>query len=144
MTVLKISKLQGFVWKTMQAWLDGRSCFSHTNASNFRRPLQSLLLRYTVRLKILRLPYSNMLFQLVLTKFFKSEPVFAFTESWSRDQVMQRAYWDLFSDGPLRGSILMKCILGDRLRAVPLFVLLAEFGKFHQLCLSCIPLLYHF
>lgn len=27
----------------------------------------------------------------------------------------------------------MKCILGDRLRAVPLFVLLAEFGKFHQL-----------
>lgn len=26
MTVLKISKLQGFVWKTMQAWLDGKSC----------------------------------------------------------------------------------------------------------------------
>ena len=24
-----------------------QSCFSHTNASNFRRPLQSLLLRYT-------------------------------------------------------------------------------------------------
>ena len=47
MTVLKISKLQGFVWKTMRARLDGRSCFSHTNASNFRRPLQSLLLRYT-------------------------------------------------------------------------------------------------
>ena len=33
MTVLKISKLQGFVWKTMQAWLDGKSCFSHANAS---------------------------------------------------------------------------------------------------------------
>ena len=32
MTVLKISKLQGFVWKTMQACLDGKSCFSHTNA----------------------------------------------------------------------------------------------------------------
>ena len=43
MTVLKISKLQGFVWNTMQA------CFSHANASNFRRPLQSLLLRYTVQ-----------------------------------------------------------------------------------------------
>ena len=43
MTVLKISKLQGFVWKTMQA------CFSHANVSNFRRPLQSLLLRYTVQ-----------------------------------------------------------------------------------------------
>ena len=41
--------------------------FSHTNASNFRRPLQSL------RQKILRLPNFNMLFQLVLTKFFKSE-----------------------------------------------------------------------
>ena len=47
MTVLKISKVQGFVWKTMQAGLDSKSCFSHTNASNFRRPLQSLLLRYT-------------------------------------------------------------------------------------------------
>ena len=47
MKVLKISKLQGFVWKTMQASLDGKSCFSHTSASNFRRPLQSLLLRHT-------------------------------------------------------------------------------------------------
>ena len=27
--------------------LGGNSCFSHTNASNFRRPLQLLLLRYT-------------------------------------------------------------------------------------------------
>ena len=25
----------------------GKSCFSHTNASNSRRPLQTLLLRYT-------------------------------------------------------------------------------------------------
>ena len=50
MTVLKISKLQGYVsgdvWKIMQVCLDGKSCLSHTNASNFRRPLQSLLLRY--------------------------------------------------------------------------------------------------
>ena len=35
------------VWKSMQTWLGGKSCFSHTNASNFWRPLQSLLLRYT-------------------------------------------------------------------------------------------------
>ena len=35
------------VWKTMQAWLGGKSCLSHTNASNFRRPLQSLLLIYS-------------------------------------------------------------------------------------------------
>ena len=27
--------------------LDGKSCFSQTNASNFRLPLQSPLLRYT-------------------------------------------------------------------------------------------------
>ena len=44
MKVLKISK---FVWKIMQALLDSKSCFSHTNASNFRRPLQSLLSSYT-------------------------------------------------------------------------------------------------
>ena len=46
MTVLKILKLQGFVWKTMHTLLDGKSCFSHTNACNFQWPLQSLLLRY--------------------------------------------------------------------------------------------------
>ena len=45
--------------------------WQNTNASNFRRPLQSLLLRY--KAEILRLPNLNMLFQLVLTKFFKSE-----------------------------------------------------------------------
>ena len=89
MKVLKISKVQGFVWKIMQALLDGKSCFSHTNASNFRRPLQSLLSSYTSSplpiftegggtsvhrlLKMLRLPNFNMLFQLVLRKFFKSE-----------------------------------------------------------------------
>ena len=28
-------------------WIHGKSGFSHTNASNFWRPLQSLLLRYT-------------------------------------------------------------------------------------------------
>ena len=30
----------------MQAGLGGKSCFSRTNASNFRQPLKSLLLRY--------------------------------------------------------------------------------------------------
>ena len=39
------------------------------------------------------LPNFNMLFQLVLTTFFKSELFSCFTESWSRDQVMQRAYY---------------------------------------------------
>ena len=31
--------------ETMQVWLDGKSCFPHTNASNFQQLLQSLLLR---------------------------------------------------------------------------------------------------
>ena len=49
MKVLKISKLQGFVWKTMPADWMAKVVTTHTNhnASNFRRPLQSLLLRYT-------------------------------------------------------------------------------------------------
>ena len=34
-----------------------------------------------------------LLFQLVLTKSFQKWTVFVFTESWSRDQVMQRAYY---------------------------------------------------
>ena len=45
--------------------------FFHTNASNFRRPLQLLLLIHTT--EILGLHIFNMLFQLTLTKFFKSE-----------------------------------------------------------------------
>ena len=73
MTVLKISKLQGFEWKTMQAWLDGKSCFSHSNASNLWRPLQSLLLRHTSQNSQVLLANFNMVFQLVPTKFFKSE-----------------------------------------------------------------------
>ena len=34
----------GFIWKTMQALLGGKSCFSNTNDSN-----RSLLLRYTAK-----------------------------------------------------------------------------------------------
>ena len=67
MTVLKISKLHGFEWKNHASVTGWQKIFSHTNASNFWRPLQSL------RQKILGLPNFNMLFQLVLTKFFKSE-----------------------------------------------------------------------
>ena len=60
------------VWKTMQTWLGGKSCFSHTNASNFFRPLQSLLLRYTTENSQVTY-YFDMLVQLILTKVFKSE-----------------------------------------------------------------------
>ena len=42
---------------------------------------------WDIRLKILRLPNFNILFQLVLNKIFQKWTVFVFTESWSRDQV---------------------------------------------------------
>ena len=45
--------------------------FSQTNPSNIRLPLQWLLLRYTA--EIYRLINFDMLFQLLLSKFFKSE-----------------------------------------------------------------------
>ena len=44
-----------------------------------------------LRLKILRLPYFNMLFQLCQQNLQKWT-VFVFTKSWSRDQVLQRAH----------------------------------------------------
>ena len=69
---LKISKFTRSCMETIQAWLGGKSCFSYTNPSNFLWPLQSLLLRY-VWLKIYRLPNFNILFQLMLTRFFKSK-----------------------------------------------------------------------
>ena len=47
MTVLKLSKLQGFVWKTCKRDWAAKVAFWHTNASNFQQPLQSLLLRCT-------------------------------------------------------------------------------------------------
>ena len=34
-----------------------------------------------------------MLFTLVLTNFFQKQIVFVFTNSWSRDQLTQKAYW---------------------------------------------------
>ena len=71
MTVLKISKLQGF---------DGKPCKRDWMAKVFFL-IQMLLTfggrcnRYfcDLRLKILRFPNFNVLFQLVLTNFFKSE-----------------------------------------------------------------------
>ena len=36
---LKITKFTRICMETIQVWLGGRSCFSHTNPSNFRWPL---------------------------------------------------------------------------------------------------------
>ena len=70
MTVLKISKLQGFIWKTMQAWLDGKSCFSYSTLMLPTFGCRCNRCFWDIRLKMLRLPEFNMLFQPVLTKFF--------------------------------------------------------------------------
>ena len=68
MTVLKIEKLQGFVWKTMQAWLDDK--FKVVFLIQMFPTVGGRCNRYfwDIRLKILRLPNFNILFQLVLTK----------------------------------------------------------------------------
>ena len=47
---------------------------------------------WDIQLKLLRLPNFNMLLQPV-QDIFQKWTVFVFTESWSRDQVMQRAYY---------------------------------------------------
>ena len=62
----KISKLQGFVLKSMQGWLDGRVIFPIQMLPTFGGRCNRYF--WDVRLKIFRLPNFNMLFQLVLTK----------------------------------------------------------------------------
>ena len=109
-TVWKFRNLQGFVWKTMQAWLGGKSCFSHTNPSNFRRPLQSL------RLKIHRLPNFNMLFQHF--KFFQKRTVFVFTVpiiflsrslvSSARVLFLTSPHWALILGKPVEEVVTLK------------------------------------
>ena len=71
MTVLKTSRLQGFVRKTMQGWPDSKSCFSHSKPPTFGGRCNRYF--WDIGLNILRLPNFNMVFQLVLTKFFKRE-----------------------------------------------------------------------
>ena len=85
MAGLKISKLQGFVLKSMQGWLDGKVIFPIQMLPTFGGPCNRYF--WDVRLKIFRLPNFNMLFQLVLTTL----RCFRIYRKWSRDQVMQRA-----------------------------------------------------
>ena len=92
--------------ETMQAWLDGKSCLSHANASSFDRRLLQSLWRY--KAEILRLPNFNMLFQVVLKKFQKLT-VFVFTESWSRDQLCLKGLYINFAQiKELRNRIISK------------------------------------
>ena len=77
--------------KTTQAWLGGKSLFFSYNLSNFLRPMQSLLLRNTP--KIYRLPnFNNYALSLPANRIFQKRTVFVFTESSSRDQLLQKAY----------------------------------------------------
>ena len=50
---------------------------------------------WDIQLKIFRIPNFNMFFQLVLTNWI----VFVFTESWSRDQLMQKLKACFYSTG---------------------------------------------
>ena len=69
---LKISKFTRICMVNNSSMTRGQKLFSHTNPSNFWRLLQSLLLRYTTENLKVVLNF-NMLFQLILTKFFKSQ-----------------------------------------------------------------------
>ena len=63
-TVWKFPSLQGFIWKTTQAWLGGKSCFSLLIFGGYCD-------RYfwDIRLEIDRLPNFNMVFKFLLTIF---------------------------------------------------------------------------
>ena len=71
-TVLKISKLQEFVWKTMQRrdWM-AKVVYLIQMLPTFGGRCNRYF--WDIRLEILSLPNFNMLFQLVLTRVFKSE-----------------------------------------------------------------------
>ena len=62
---------------------------------NLNRPF-AVCNRYfwDLSLKIYSLPTFNMLFQFVRTKFFKSKLLACLPESWSRGQLMQKAYYN--------------------------------------------------
>ena len=93
-TVKKFQNLQGCVWKAAQAWLGCKSYFSHTNRSNFQWPLQSL--HWYIRLKIYCLLKFNMLFQLLLTNFSKSELFFVYKKLIT---------WPIIAKGKKRGEM---------------------------------------
>ena len=63
----------------MQALLGGKGCFCYSNASNFWRPLQSLLLRYTAEnAQVAQFSYA---LSACANKIFQKRTVFVFTES---------------------------------------------------------------
>ena len=73
MTVLKISKLQEFVWKTMQAWLGGKISYNKCFQLSAAVAIATFEIYRWKFLGYLFWPIFNMLFPFVLTKFFKSE-----------------------------------------------------------------------
>ena len=62
---------------------------------------------WDIRLEILRLPVPYFTLSACANKIFQKWIVFVFTESWSRDQVMQRAYSNCAHPSP--GIILTFC-----------------------------------
>ena len=104
-TVWKFRNLQAFVWKSIQAWMSGKSCFSHTipifcGRCNRYFNFETCGWKFTgYPILICSFSSSNKFFQkqTVFSLFFLfsfTTPVFTFTESWSRDQLIQKACSD--------------------------------------------------
>ena len=78
---LKIFEIYKDLYGKRPKGLAGKSCFSHTNPSNFRRPRQSLLFRYCMRLKINRLRNFNAALSVRADEIFQKRTVVVLTES---------------------------------------------------------------
>ena len=76
--------------QVIQAWLGGKSCFSHTNPSNFQWLLQLLLFRYTA--EYLQVTYFYYALSVPANKFIQKQTVLVFIKSWSCDQLLQKTY----------------------------------------------------
>ena len=85
MTVLKISKLQGFVWKSCKRDWKAKVVFPIKMLPTFSSHCNHYF--WGTWLETLRLPYFNMLFQLVLINFSKMNCVY-----WKVDHVINHIY----------------------------------------------------
>ena len=87
-TTTKPYYIEGYTWRNI---LYPRA-FAHVITPR-RRVFGCSRCFWDIRLKMYRLPNIYMLFQLVLTKFFKKLAVSVFTGSWSRDQVITKGLY---------------------------------------------------
>ena len=65
MTDSKFYNLQGFVWKTMQAWLDGKNCFSKVNCFRVYLKLQRAYCETRASLQVWKIGVDMLKFHLL-------------------------------------------------------------------------------